>query len=448
MPETMFAGLLVALQVFQPHLTRPAFNRMVVIAVGWVLTTASKRAITETLVVTGVAGKQHHEAFHRFFSRGTWNPDHLGISLIFKLRSVGMPLRFVLDDTLAGKKGALVYGNCSHLDPVRSTKAFRVFTFGHCWVVLCMIVDVPFSRRPWALPVLFRLYRSVKDCARKGCEYRKKTELGRELVELVADWFGSERIELAADCAYCNSTLLDGLAQHVVLFGSMRPDAVLTDRPEPPSRSRKGGRPACRGRVLPKPEELAADPSVPWRKCRATLYRQKRTVEYKTIRAQWYRGAGTRMVLVVITRCWTGNIPWRVYFCTDPNVSVRELLEGYCRRWSIEVAFRELKQQFGFADSCARSKNAVLRTAPFIAMLYTTLVIWFLEVGHKTALGTPPTRPWYPHKQQMCFNDILRAARRALAESDVLVPSLDFDKLKNPSAHRRGGHRARIPIAA
>ena len=126
------------------------------------------------------------------------------------------------------------------------------------------------------------------------------TELGRELVDLVAEWFPDERIELAADCAYCNSTLLDGLARNVVLFGSMR--------------------------------------------------------------AQWYRGAGTGIVLIVITRCWTGKIPWRVYFCTDPKGSVRELLEGYSRRWSIEVAFRELKQQFGFANSCARSKNAVLCT--------------------------------------------------------------------------------------
>ena len=437
MPDPIIAGLLVALQVFQPHLTRPAFARMIVIATGWVLTTASKHAVTETLVVTGVAGKQHHEAFHRFFSRGTWNPDHLGLSLLWKLRQLGMPLRLALDDTLATKKGPEVYGICSHLDPVRSTKAFRVFTFGHCWVVLCMVVDVPFSRRPWALPVLFRLYRSVKDCERKGFEYRKKTELGRELVDLVAEWFPDERIELAADCAYCNSTLLHGLARNVVLFGSMRPDAVLTARPLPQPRSRKGGRPAARGAALPKPEELAVDASVPWKKCRAMLYQQKRTVEYKAMRAQWYRGAGTGIVLIVITRCWTGKIPWRVYFCTDPKVSVRELLEGYSRRWSIEVAFRELKQQFGFADSCARSKNAVLRTAPFVAMLYTTLVIWFIQVAHKTRLATPPTRPWYPHKQQLCFNDILRAARRALANSDVLVPSFDFHNLQNPATASR-----------
>lgn len=443
MPDQLCAGLLAIWQIFQPNLTQPAFRRMLVIAVGWVLCTGSKRAVTETLVATGVAGKHHHEAFHRFFSRGTWEPDRLGNSLIFALRKLGMPLRFVLDDTLAGKKGPEVYGNCSHLDPVRSTRSFRVFTFGHCWVVLCMVVDVPFSSRPWALPVLFRLYRSVKDCQRKGHDYRKKTELGRELIDKVLLWFPQERIELAADCAYCNSTLLSGLSDNVVLSGSMRPDAVLTSPVGPQSGHRKPGRPARRGSPLPKPEELAVDASVPWRKCVATLYQRTRKVEYKTIKAQWYRGAGTRTILVVVTRCWTGNIPWRVYFCTDPTVSVRELLEAYSRRWSIEVAFRELKQLFGFADSCARSKNAVLRTAPFVAMLYTTLVLWFLQVGQQTALAAPPVRPWYRHKRHLCFNDILRAARRALAHSDILVPSTEFNNLlKRPT---RAGKRQRAP---
>jgi len=40
------------------------------------------------------------------------------------------------------------------------------------------------------------------------------------------------------------------------------------------------------------------------------------------LRAQWYQGTGTRMLLIVITRCWSGKIPWRVYFCTDASVTV------------------------------------------------------------------------------------------------------------------------------
>ena len=98
---------------------------------------------------------------------------------------------------------------------------------------------------------------------------------------------------------------------------------------------------------MPKLEQLAADPDIPWLECCALLYRQVRTVQYELIRAQWYRGTGTRMLLLVITRCWSGKILWRVYLCTDASVTVPQLLESYARRWSIEVAFREIEQIFG-----------------------------------------------------------------------------------------------------
>ena len=448
MPASDIPALLSVWELFRPYLSRPGYERMLVVAVGWILTTAPKRAITEALVVTGIAGKRHHEAYHRFFSRGSWEPDFLGHQLLSHLHRLGFRLRVVLDDTVTPKKGPEVYGICTHVDPVRSTKAFRVFTFGHCWVTLCLVINVPFSQRPWALPMLFRLYRTKKDCAVKGAPYQKKTQLGRELVTRLAAWFPHDRIELLADNAYCNSTLLHGLPDNVVLFGAMRPDAVLTAPVQPRPRCAKGGRPAKRGAPLPKPEQLAEDPSAPWQKCQTNLYQKSLVVEYKTLRAQWYRGAGPRVLRVVITRCWTGKIPWRVYFCTDPRLSVQALLQTYSQRWSIEVAFRELKQLFGFGDSCARTENAVLRTAPFVGLLYSTLVVWFLGDVRDSLLAVPPIRPWYAHKRNLCFNDILRAARRALATSDVLVPSCDFDNLQQSPARSRAAPDTAERIAA
>jgi len=111
-------------------------------------------------------------------------------------------------------------------------------------------------------------------------------------------------------------------------------------------------------------------------------------------------------------------------------------------RWSIEVLFRNLKQLFGFADSPARSGNAVHRTAPFVGLLYTVLVVWFADGIATSPLATPPVRPWYPHKSGLCFADILRAAQRALRTVDVLaLPSL-LDLAKNTSTPARIPHEA------
>ena len=441
---TLFEGL----DALRPAFTRPGFDNMVVIFTGWVLTNGP-HAVTQALVTTQVAGRRHHEAFHRFFSRGTWIPDKVGHLLfdkiIAKLVAPGTPIRAVVDDTLATKKGREVFGIGSHLDAVRSTKAFRVFAFGHVWVVLAVVVSVPFSQRPWALPVLFRLYRNKKDCKKKGARYRKKTELAREMVLILASWAPQHRIEIAADSAYCNATVLKKLPKRVVFFGDMRPDAVLTA--QPPRRRPKGSR-GCRpirGRGLPKPIVLAADKRRPWQKCKIELYGTTRTIYFKTIDAQWYRACSGELVRIVVVRVDSGNVGIRVFFCTDPNVVPEEILRVYAGRWSIEVCFRDMKQHLGFSDSSARKKEAVERVAPFVGYIYTSLVLWFTDGVWQTRLATPPLRPWYRHKKGLCFADVVRAAQRVLIHLDVLDPARTFDNLLELGPTTRSGALPSVP---
>jgi hypothetical protein len=259
-------------ETFRFGLTRPGFANFIVIVSGWMLTQGT-HAVTEALVVTGVAARRHHEAFHRFFSRGTWAPDLLGRLLFGRIeRALGAgPVRLALDDTVTPKKGSHVFGLGTHIDPVRSTKRQKIFTFGHCWVVLAVVLRVPFSTRTWALPILFRLYRNEKECVRHGAPHRKKTELARELLEVFCSWGIDGRIEFCADSAYCNDTVTRDLPAQFVLFGAMRPDAVLTEPPPDSARSSTGGRPRRRGKVLRKPEQLARDGRTPWQSTEATL---------------------------------------------------------------------------------------------------------------------------------------------------------------------------------
>ncbi|HEU5182921.1 MAG TPA: transposase [Gemmatimonadaceae bacterium] len=438
--------LLACVEVFRPALTRPGYENALVVFVGWVRATG-RRAITEALLAADVAARRHHERFHRFFSRGAWSPDALGQLLFLRLltwSSVSSSVHVVLDDTLTPKKGAHVFGIGSHLDAVRSTRRFRVFSFGHIWVVVSVVVRVPFSRRPWAIPVLFRLYRNKAECERKGDPYRKKTQLGRELVEQVAQWAGGRRIHLATDVAYCNDTLIRGLPSTVTVFGAMRPDAVLTALP-PRQRRRGPGRRRLRGRVLPKPDALARSERHPWQKCRAQLYGRERTVSFKTVDAQWYHVCGAQLVRVVVVRVDGGTLDIRVFMCTDPSIDVRTILETYADRWALEVAFRDLKQELGFADSSARKRAAVERTAPFVGYVYSTLVVWYAEGAWESADAKPPMRPWYRHKRGRSFADIVRTARRALSDVDILDPAHRDDKLRELT---RGKSRTQRPRRA
>jgi len=447
-PTSLLASFFGVLEAFRLALTVRSFANLLVVACGWILTEGS-HAVTTSLVLTGVAGRRHHEAFHRLFSRGTWDPDVLGHWMFERLAPFlsdgAVPI--VLDDTLAPKKGPRVFGIGSHLDAVRSTRRHRVFCFGHCWVVLAVLVRVPFSTRTWALPVLFRLYRNLKECAKHEAEYAKKTELARQMIDTFVTWVPGRRVELTADSAYCNDTVTRGLPESVVLFGAMRPDAVLTEAPDPrPAGS--PGRPSKRGAPVPKPEALAKDDQRPWETCTVTTYGSTKTLRYKTVCAQWYRACGTRLLRIVIVATEQGTVPIRVFFSTDATVDVVRLVETYAGRWGIEVFFRDAKQHLGFADSSARSEAAVRRVAPFVGLLYTALVVWFLEGARTSPLAALPVRPWYTHKRGLAFVDILRTARRAMVGFDILDPHNEIKHLPQPRRRSPTTAGARFPMAA
>jgi hypothetical protein len=105
MVHEALSTLLAWMEVFQPALTQPGFHNMVVVFTGWVLTTGP-HAVTQALVTTGVAGRRHHETFHRFFSRGSWSPDSMGRLLFEHAVTMfvreGWPIRVAADDTLEG----------------------------------------------------------------------------------------------------------------------------------------------------------------------------------------------------------------------------------------------------------------------------------------------------------------------------------------------------------
>lgn len=199
---------------------------------------------------------------------------------------------------------------------------------------------------------------------------------------------------------------------------------------------------------MAKPEAIAKDGRRPWLSCEATLYGVRRTVRYKSVDAQWYRACGVRLLRIVVVKVDDGAIGMRVFFASDPTIDVPTILETYAGRWAIEVCFRDLKQLLGFGDSSARKRAAVERTAPFVGLVYTTLVLWFAEGIHRSRIAAPPLRPWYRHKHGLCFADVLRAAQRALMPLDVLDPRRSLANLRKRRPPRAWSRESRLRLAA
>jgi hypothetical protein len=115
---------------FAPPLTRPGFANLIVIVVGWILTRGPHAGDRGAGGDAGV-GPTTPRGVSPFFSRGTWDPDRLGLWVFWRIVAVfgdAGAVRIVFDDTLAPKKGAHVFG----IGSLRGATPIRTCRTG-CW---------------------------------------------------------------------------------------------------------------------------------------------------------------------------------------------------------------------------------------------------------------------------------------------------------------------------
>ena len=152
-----------------------------------------------------------------------------------------------LDDTLARKRGLRVFGVGMHHDPLLSTRKTALMNWGHSWVVLGVIVELPFRRGHYfSLPILFRLYVNKKTAAKKRLRYRTRPELAVEMLALLCKHYENRRFHVVADSAYGGQSVLRQLPDNCDLTSRLDLDARLYD--PPPIRKTRNQWPAAQTR--------------------------------------------------------------------------------------------------------------------------------------------------------------------------------------------------------
>jgi len=434
----------VLLAGFAPCFTRPGFENFVTLISGWI-TCQGRHSISRMIqAASGLDGGKHHSRFYRFLAHGSWATDPVG-SVLFQLLLPWLPtqITLILDDTLSHKSGPHIFGAAMHYDAHQSTygrgttegrKGF--FAFGHNWVVAALWLPLPWNRdRGLAIPILFRLYRSKKRCPMKM--YRKRTELASELVKLVASWLPDDRqLEVVGDAEYACKTVVRDLPHGVHFTGPMVMNAAFYE-PAGPYQGR--GRRRHKGSKLPSPKELAASRSTPWEQVTLSIYGKEVAIKVKTMLGLWHTVAGTRLLRMIVTRDPTGRIDDRAYFSTDAEIAEGDILVRYARRWEIEVAFRNTKQVMGLEhpqNGWWRRKTgsprprkrpgpnprervgetAIHHTLTIAFVSYAVTVLWYLHHGkpEDDVARVRREAPWYQHKKNPSFIDMLAAVRREI----------------------------------
>ncbi len=426
-----FTGLL---QQFAAAFTAPTFLTFTQIVTGWLLS-HRHRYVTEVIFSSGNVGNGHWSRFHRFFSHAAWDLDALCLLLakqVVALLCPGAKLLWAVDDTLCRKRGLTLYGAGMHHDPLISSRAKPLVSWGHDWVVLCLLIVHPFwaPSKVFALPVAMRLYRNrqgltkgKKGQGNKGKTkaakskasptHRTRPELAVELITLVSAWFPQDRILVSGDSAYGGKSVLSRLPANVDLISHVHPKGVLY-APPPPRPAKAKGAPRKKGERLPGMAEWADDATQPWTELPFDQFGLHTTLQVKTRQALYYKAGGQRLLTIVLTRDLEGQRPDHLFYCTRLDWDARQILATYAYRWAIECTFENCKQLLGLEDPANRLPKAVARTAPLALVLYSLVVVWCHRGGHRCLRF--PERPWYQRKQEASFADLLSALRRVSYE--------------------------------
>jgi DDE superfamily endonuclease len=414
--------------------SRPTFLRLVVLALASILT-VGQRTVCNLLRTLGALAPGHPSSYHRVFCRRHWSCWRLAQRLAGWVFDHLVPegrVRLAGDDTVEEHTGAQVFGKGCHRDPVRSTQSFTAFRWGHKWVVLAVLVRLPFSRRLWALPLLVALYRTEKDNAQAGRRHKTPPRLLRQLCCVLLRWFPQRRFLLAGDGNYGTHELAGFAARRrgrLTLVSKFYPDARLYE-PPPPYTGR--GRPRVKGAKLPTPEQAVATAArtplhVAW------YGGGQRDVAIVTGTGQWYRvGHGLVAVRWVFVHDVTGSHRDEYFFTTEVTLSAQEVIETYVGRWNEETTFQEMRSYLGLESTRGWKEATVLRMAPCLFGLYTVVTALYSQLPRKY---TQVRIVDWPGKKDVTFSDAITAVRRWLWQQWVFaIPGHQeaFAKLSRP----------------
>lgn len=413
LPGTL-SGVLAA---FRPCFTAPTFATFTGLVTGLYAQPVS-RTVCGMLTGAGLARMWHHCRAHRFFSAARWCPTQVGLVLaqliVGHLLAVGAPITLAVDDTLFRRRGRKVHAAGWFHD---GSAAGQVkLGFGNNWVVVAVIVVLPWVSRPVALPVLAAL--AVK-------EGRTKPDLARDLVDMIAEHFGDREIHIVADAAYgCGAFI--GLGDGMSMTTRAKANAVFSHLAPP--RTGKRGRPRLKGDRIGTPAQIAS--SARWKTVTVSRYGTTSTVQIAEQICLWYGTWRTDTVRVILVReTGTTSTPTSGYhialITTDLHATPETIIARYAARWSIEVTFFDVKNILGVGQARNRVRKAVERTVPFGLFCHSILIVWYTLHGHDhtDTASRRSAAPWYRTKTEPATWDMLIKLRRQIITARFLPTS-------------------------
>jgi hypothetical protein len=421
---------------FAPAFSQPSYRKVVVLLAGTILA-RGRRTVTAALRAVGLDQDKGWAKYHHLLNRASWSGLWVSGLLLRLLVSTflarGGTVDLVIDETLERRWGRKISKRGHWRDSLASSKGMNVSTSGLRWLVLAVVVKLPWSRDYWALPCLSVLLTTPKVSQQLGKRHKTVAQVSGQMVQWARRVLPGRRIKLIGDGAYSVIELgLTCRASGVSLIAPLRLDARLFG-PPPSVSGKRVGRPALVGQRLPNLEQVARQSSTLWQRSQVDWYDGRRKVlDWTSGIALWYStGTAPLPIRWVLVRDPAGKLPTRAYFSTDLEQSAPTIITDVVKRWSIEVTFEESRAHLGVETQRQWNDLAIERTTPALFGLFSLVVLLGQALYPHGQLPLPQSA-WY-HKTEASFSDVLALVRRALwGNFNYQTSAVDPDMLLIP----------------
>jgi hypothetical protein len=413
------------MRAFSAGLTRPALSKAIQLVCGVILS-PGRRTVAGALRAIGLHRSKRFGKYHRLLSRDRWSAMYMSklllVLLVETFVATGQAVDIVVDETLERRRGRRIGYKSVYRDPVRSSQSTSVTTTGVRWLCFCLLVNVPWSTRRWALPFCTIPDNSARNCVKRRRLHRGTVGLTVDGAIKLRQWLGASRpIRLVGDSGFTAIDLLHHCNdQRIEQIGRIRLDAAFYDCPGEQRPNKPGKRPSKGARQIRLDHRLT-DPSTQWTTTEVAWYGgQNKTVETATGTALWYvKGNPPGRLRWVLVRGVDENAKGKAaaFFSSNVDAAPDEILSYYAQRWNIEVFFEEVRACLGFETQRGWCASTIGRTTPCLFGVFTLVVVMAKRLFPQEL----PVRQsaWYT-KDEATFRDALSAVREHIWKHNIM----------------------------
>ena len=386
-----------------------------------ILFASGRRTVTTWLRAAGIS--DDFQDYYYFLTCVGRKSKSIATQLVaLLLRTLPLPKRLllVIDDSPTKRYGPKVEGADVHHNPTPGP-ADQPYLYGHVWVTMSLALRHP----EWgalALPLRAMLYVRKKTMAtlprsRRWQRFATKLQLAARLVEWIVPIFkkAGKTVWIVIDGGYTKRPFLKrALKTGVTLVGRLRKDAALRDLPPnlKKGQRRSRGRPRKYGKNKISLAKRAGQ-NRGWKTVACTVYGKAATKTYKTFLATYAPAGGVIRVVLV-----KEDHAWYAFFGTDPNASVKEILEAFADRATIEQDYHDVKEVWGSGQQQVRNIWTNLAVYNLNLWMHTLVELWAWNKSHKELCDRSDS-PWDDAHRRPSHANRRKALRKHIFRNEL-----------------------------